>query len=96
MIYNVYNVNGSSNRASLPAGYSSWMDFWEKKTGRKANLCKCTACMESATDGAHVNVDGYGYYWFITPLCHMHNMSNGTLQVDGPLVPVNENLPILP
>ena len=30
----VKNINGTAER--LPAGYKSWQDFWEKKTGRKA------------------------------------------------------------
>lgn len=31
----VKNVNGSG-RFSAPAGYRSWLDYWEKKTGSKA------------------------------------------------------------
>lgn len=31
----VKNVNGSG-RFSAPAGYRSWLDYWEKKTDSKA------------------------------------------------------------
>lgn len=95
MSYLVTNVAGSSSRAALPSGYTSWIDFWEKKTGLKANYCKETSCINMATDGAHVQVSGQGDYWYIVPLCHRHNMSMGYFYVEGPLVPVNTNLPIL-
>jgi hypothetical protein len=61
--YTVKNVNGTSSNASLPKGYSSWIDFWEKKIGRRANLCQKVSCYSSATDGAHVQVEGYGNYF---------------------------------
>ena len=32
----VKNVNGSG-RFSAPAGYRSWLDYWEKKTDSKEN-----------------------------------------------------------
>lgn len=95
MSYKISNISGSSSKASLPTGYSSWIDFWEKKSGRKATYCKCTTCLKSATDGAHVYVEGHGQSWYITPLCHEHNMSTDSFWVEGPLVPVNENLSIL-
>jgi hypothetical protein len=95
MIYKVTNVNGSASKAALPSGYSSWIDFWEKKTGRSANTCHCTTCWLKATDGAHVNVVGYGNSWYIVPLCHAHNLSGDSFWVEGPLVPVNPYLSIL-
>ena len=93
--YTISNINGDSKIAKRPAGYTSWIDFWEKKTGRVASRCMCTSCDDIATDGAHVNVEGYGRYWYITPLCHAHNMSPFTLEVEGPLVPINSEMPIL-
>lgn len=95
MRYTVTNVIGSGSKAVLPSGYSSWIDFWQKKTGRIANYCHCTTCPQRATDGAHVYVLGYGNNWYIVPLCHAHNLTSGSFVVEGPLVPVNPNLPIL-
>lgn len=95
MTYIVTNVNGSVSKAVLPSGYSSWIDFWQKKTGMTASICHCTTCWQKATDGAHVNVVGFGNYWYIVPLCHTHNLSGDSFEVCGPLVPVNPNLSIL-
>lgn len=95
MQYTVTNVIGSSSKAVLPYGYSSWIDYWEKKTGRIATYCHCIGCLQKATDGAHVYVAGYGYNWYIVPLCHAHNLTRDSFVVEGPLVPINPNLPIL-
>jgi hypothetical protein len=98
MSYIVKNVNGSSKRATLPTGYSSWIDFWEKKSGKIARTCKRIFCEEPATDGTHVQVEGHGNYWYIVPLCHADNMSSSDVSftIEGPLVPVNDTLEILP
>ena len=93
--YTVSNINGDSKTAVLPSGYSSWIDFWEKKTGLKRGICKHETCLSAATDGAHVNVSGHGNYWYIVPLCHKHNLSSDSFKVNGPLVPVNPDLSIL-
>lgn len=95
MLYKISNVNGTSNRAKLPNGYASWIDYWEKKTGLKAGFCHALCCYDYATDGAHVNVDGYGDAWYIVPLCHAHNMSSKSFYAEGPLVPVNPESDIL-
>lgn len=95
MTYTVTNIKGNSSRDVLPSGFTSWIDYWEKKTGKKAMFCNCTTCLERATDGAHVNVVGRGNYWYIVPLCRSHNLTSGCFVVEGPLVPVNPNLPIL-
>ena len=87
--YRVSNISNTTERAALPAGYSSWIDFWEKKTGLSAGLCRCTSCFEKAIDGAHVYVEGHGTSWYIVPLCRSHNHVQGTFEVNGPLVPVN-------
>ena len=85
----VKNVNGSS-RWQAPSGYSSWLDYWEKKTGLKASFCRRSGCLNSATDGAHVQLVSGGNEWYIVPLCHSCNTQFGAcFYVDGPLVPVN-------
>ena len=95
MTYTVTNIKGNSSRDVLPSGFTSWIDFWEKKTGRKAVFCNCASCIRFAHEGAHVNVDGHGNYWYIVPLCHAHNESTRTFTVEGPLVPVNPEMPTL-
>lgn len=95
MTYTVTNIKGNSSRDVLPSGYSSWIDYWEKKTRKKAVFCSNTRCTKFAKEGAHVRVAGHGDYWYIVPLCHMHNESPYTFTVEGPLVPVNPEMPIL-
>lgn len=94
MIYKVRNVKGSGD-SQAPSGYSSWLDYWEKKTGRKARYCHRESCIKTATDGAHVQLVDGGNEWYIVPLCHDCNMSpDEILNVAGPLVPVNPFYPI--
>lgn len=73
-----------------PIGYSSWIDYWERKTSKRANKCHKIGCTESATDGAHVQLENGGNEWYIVPLCHKCNMQLGQrFYVEGPLVPVD-------
>lgn len=96
MNYNVRNINGTADN-NPPADCASWMDFWGKKTGLPSlfRVCHRVGCGEWADDGAHVQVEGHGNYWYIVPLCHADNMSDETFSVSGPLVPVNPSLSIL-
>lgn len=87
----VKNLNGTGNR--LPVGYSSWLDFWEKKTGKKASECGRSGCAKKATDGAHVQkADSDDRRWYIVPLCHECNMkpSSEEFYIDETLVPVRD------
>ncbi|MBQ3383058.1 MAG: hypothetical protein IJG54_07005 [Bacteroidales bacterium] len=78
-----------------PTGYSSWLDYWEKKTGLKANKCHYSGCSNVATDGAHVQLVYGSDEWYIVPLCHRCNTQYGAcFYVEGPLVPVNPYNPI--
>ena len=36
----VININGTS-RFTVPKGYDSWLDYWEKQTGLSALKCGC-------------------------------------------------------
>lgn len=52
--------------------------------------------MSMATDGAHVQLVSGGDEWYIVPLCHLCNTQFGaSFWVDGPLVPENQNYPIM-
>jgi len=88
----VKNVNGSS-RFSAPAGYDSWLDYWEKQTGEKAYYCSALDCNNTDLVGAHVqkaNSDDRSYY--IVPLCNACNQREGNFYVSAKLVPVPSNL----
>lgn len=87
----VKNLNGTGDR--LPVGYSSWLDFWERKTGKKAGKCGCRGCTKKATDGAHIQkADSDDRHWYIVPLCHECNMkpSSEEFYVDETLVSVRD------
>ena len=93
MAYYVRNLRSGSRPA--PAGYSSWLDYWEKKTGRKAGYCHERNCFGKATDGAHVQIVNGSDEWYIVPLCHPCNLNYGaSFEVSGPLVPVDPARPI--
>ena len=86
--YYVHNLRQGGSPA--PAGYSSWLDYWEKKTGLSAGTCHRVGCYKTATDGAHVQIVNGGNEWYIVPLCHSCNTQFGSnFYVNGPLVPVN-------
>lgn len=91
--YYVHNLREVSR--PVPAGYSSWLNFWEKKTSLKGEKCHKVGCNNKATDGAHVQLATGGDEWYIVPLCHSCNTNYGaSFYVNGPLVPVNSNYPI--
>lgn len=89
------NVNGSS-RFSSPAGYNTWLDYWEAKSGKNASRCSATDCHQSGRwnlVGAHVQkVYSYDNSWYIVPLCRGCNTRTDEFYVDETLVPVPSNL----
>lgn len=93
--YYVRNLREGSRPA--PAGYSSWLNYWEEQTRQTAGYCHKNDCLNWATDGAHVQLVDGGNEWYIVPLCHRCNTNYGaSFWVDGPLAPVNPDNPIEP
>ena len=87
----VHNLKGTSDN-DFPAGYKSWIDFWEKKKGKSAKYC-CNlskfAGHGKAEVGAHVQKDSSDDHWFIVPLCKECNALTVSFIVeDSELVPV--------
>ena len=91
----VKNVNGSS-RFSSPAGYDSWLEYWEDKSGKTASRCSTTDCKLSGRNnlvGAHVQkAYSSDKSWYIVPLCKSCNTRTDVFEVDAQLVPVPSNL----
>lgn len=56
-----------------PAGYVSWLDFWEKKKGKKATKCEVMLCKSSPDLGGHVIKAGEGNKEYILPMCSACN-----------------------
>ena len=91
----VTNVSGSS-RFARPAGYDSWLDYWEDKSGKTAWRCSATDCHIIGRwnlVGAHVQkVYGTDKSWYIIPLCGDCNNRTDEFYVDETLIPVPSNL----
>lgn len=93
-LHRVHNLR-EGNRP-VPAGYSSWIDYWEKATGLKAGNCHNVNCNAKATDGGHVQLDFGSDKWYIVPLCHWCNTQFGMhFTAEGPLVSATNPMDIL-
>lgn len=88
----VKNVSGSS-RFPAPRGYNSWLEYWEKQSGRHVTICGTTGCNNNDLVGAHVQkVNSANQSWYITPICKSCNSRTDEFDVCWPLVPVPSNL----
>ena len=90
MAYLVKNLNGTSGR--YPQNCGTWLEYWERETGKRAYFCHRQGCMEFGHDnlvGAHVKKVGVNDdSWYIVPLCNRCNHIGTEFWVEGPLVPV--------
>lgn len=77
----VKNASGTSRWSKPSTGESSWLDYWEKKTGKKATRCGATDCHSTGTlVGAHVQKVFGGNELYITSL---HRMQSAKRQLLG-------------
>lgn len=86
----VKNKKGTSGN-NPPSGYSSWLDFWEKKKGIKATKCEVMSCGGKPDLGGHVIKAGEGGKEYILPMCYGCNNKpeNEIFKAwEGDLVPV--------
>ena len=77
----IRSINGTAER--LPRGYSSWQDFWEKKTGQKAKH----------DVGGHVkkvNPIGADQAWYIADLTDEQNNQTEPYSYDGKLAKLRD------
>ena len=75
----IQNINGTSQR--LPKGYSSWIDFWEAKTG------------ESAVNkvGGHVKkTNSSDNSWYIAAITHTQNSLTIPYEYSGKLAKLHD------
>ena len=63
----VKNKKGTAHK-NPPPGYTSWLDFWEKKKGKKATQSEVTLCKGSPDIGGHVIKVGEGSKEYILPM----------------------------
>ncbi len=73
----VKNLKGTSENV-LPSVNSSWIDFWEKKKGKKHEGCEVSLCsVKTNIVGGHVKKVGETAKEYIVPLCSQcNNYSN--------------------
>ena len=92
MTYKVKNIRGTSN--NVPQNSATWLEYWEKHIGEKANCCYSCGCYGFGREGlvgAHVQLcSSYDKSWYIVPLCRSCNQRQYEFMVNGPLAPVNE------
>lgn len=91
----VKNIHGTSKErySTPPHGYSSWIDYWKKKSGFYfPDYCTCEDCLNKAEVGAHViKVNSDNRKWYIVPLCSSCNHKETSFNVDEDfLVPVSD------
>lgn len=88
-IVKVYNLSKTSDD-DQPAGFSSWIEYWESLAGIKSNNCAALDCNSKAEHGCHVQpVASHGE--FIVPLCPACNKRHDVFSIKNtatPLVPV--------
>lgn len=95
----VKNAKGTSQWPKPSTGESSWLEYWEKQTKKKATKCgnvDCKSRTETNPDtklvGAHVQKVIGGGELYITPLCDACNKKEEAFFVDTELVRVPSGL----
>ena len=87
------NASGSSRWSKPSTGESTWLEYWENQTGKKATRCGATDCHSTGTlVGAHVQKVSGGNELYITPLCTGCNQRTDNFWVDTELVRVPSGL----
>jgi len=80
----VKNLNGTAGKTCSCPGSNSWLEHWERKTGRRAG--ECAACTSLAEVGGHVKKVGQDYSHYIVPLCKACNARTDDFHVYEELV----------
>lgn len=71
---NMIKVKNVQGHYIVPAGYESWLNYWEKKKNKTAEVCQKNGCKETEKlEGGHVNIVGEEETVYLVPICHKHN-----------------------
>lgn len=78
----VHNLHGTKDYDPKD-GKTSWLAWWESKSGKTAILCSNCACSHPAKVGGHVQKDGNNTTdkWYIVPLCYGCNDKESSFEV---------------
>ena len=75
----IKNINGTAER--LPAGYKSWQEFWEAKTGLKAKH----------DVGGHVKkANSSDNSWYIADITYAQNAKTGSYEYSSKLAKLRD------
>jgi len=85
----VKNINGTSQTDCI---CGSWLQHWEKYSGRKATYCSDKICIKTELVGAHVQkAFSSDNRWYIIPLCKVHNGSIQEIEISDSIILVSAN-----
>jgi hypothetical protein len=90
-------VKNLNNTANKDCNCASWLEHWQKGSGKVVGICAVVDCKGDDLVGAHVQkVDGYDRAHYIVPMCKACNNKRGAVLdvVDGfaPFVSANVSL----
>lgn len=71
MSVKIKNLNVTSDKVCTCS--DSWLEHWEKKSGKIASLCAALDCSGKAEVGGHVKKAGSEKTHYIVPLCKACN-----------------------
>lgn len=60
-----------SEQKKPPAGYESWLEYWELNKERSAKSCEVMSCTKLPEVGGHVMRVGKADAVYILPMCEM-------------------------
>lgn len=90
-VMKVFNLKGTGDKT---CECGSWVNHWEKFSGRVAVICSASGCLSMCDAGAHV-IKGGGSIdqsHYIVPLCSEHNAQTGELDISNETVLVSANV----
>lgn len=84
----IKNAKGTADKTP-PTGHKNWLDFWERKRGKKTTRCEVLLCNGSPDLGGHVIKAGAGGKEYILPMCYSCNNKDDVFEAwDSDLVSV--------
>lgn len=82
---NMEKVKNIQGHYRVPIGYSSWLNYWERKMNKKAVECQKNGCNEKEDlVGGHVHKVGDGDTVYLVPICQKHNHYTFTDEYEVP------------
>lgn len=82
---NMVKVKNVEGHYKVPTGYSSWLNYWERKMNKTAADCQKNGCDEKEDlVGGHVHKVGDEDTVYLVPICQEHNHYTFTDEYEVP------------